>query len=97
MSRCLDMDLLAGRYITSSYLSVSRLFPVSQAFQLFYDFDQSLESPLVVCYSRAIFRAERILAVLFGEFKRSMMSIFRGYEVQNWQQAFIPSQSKERL
>ena len=46
-----------------------RLFPVSHAFQLFYNFDQSLKPPLIVGYSRAMFRAERIDAVLFGEFR----------------------------
>src|ERR1700693_1126839 len=46
----------------------SRLFPVSQAFQLFYDFHQSLKPPCIVGYGRAKFRVERIFAVLFGEF-----------------------------
>jgi hypothetical protein len=45
-----------------------RLFPVSQAIQLFYDFHQSLKPPCIVGYNRAIFRVEQIFAVLFGEF-----------------------------
>jgi hypothetical protein len=44
------------------------LLPVRQTFQLFCDFDQSLKPPLIVGYSGAIFRAERIPAVLFDEF-----------------------------
>ena len=53
-----------------------RLFPVSQAFQLFYDFQQSLKPPCIVGYSRAIFRVERIFAVLFGEFSYFLSQLF---------------------
>src|SRR6202158_1245069 len=54
----------------------SRLFPVSQAFQLFRDFHQSLKPPCIVGYSRAIFRVERIFAVLFGEFSYFPSQLF---------------------
>jgi hypothetical protein len=53
-----------------------RLFRVSQAFQLFYDFHQSLKPPCVVGYSRAIFRVDRIFAVLFGEFSYFLSQLF---------------------
>jgi hypothetical protein len=47
---------------------LSWLFPVSQVFQLIYDFDQSLKPPLIIACCGTIFRAEQILAVRFGEF-----------------------------
>ena len=46
----------------------SWLFPVSQAFQLVYDFDQPLKPPLIVGCCGAVLRANQVFAIRFGEF-----------------------------
>ena len=61
-----------------------RLFRVSQAFQLFDDFHQSLKPPCVVGYSRAIFRVDRIFAVLFGEFSYFLSQLLDTLCDESW-------------
>lgn len=53
----------------------SWLFPVSQAFQLVYDFDQPLKPPLMVGCG-AVFRANQIFVIRFSEFSYFAPQLF---------------------
>ena len=54
----------------------SRLFPVSQAFQLLYDFDQPLKPPVIVGCCGAVFRANQIFAIRVSEFSYCAPPLF---------------------